>query len=791
MYMKLRECVALAALLAATACVDKEFQLDNVSTEVTIGGDVTTLPLGYLENQRLGDIISLDDIEGLMLDQNGNYALAYNGEGDEITIDGVETEFNIEKTVTTFSTEYPSFGITGAVHTISRPFYILPDFGSLKIPANVAVTVPAGHTVSAEEEGKVSESLKYEVPEYLSAVKRIYLKPQSAGDKGAAVNMVLALNDLAAINGGGHVTLELTANDGYELYDKNGNKLKAVKHDENTTTYKIADAHAIAAGAEELAFTVYIASIANESLVRNGVLEIPLEFGYHVSFDITSRQNTLTFNEQPELHMNAKLQYQDADIVLNKVVLLEYGSLADNSTSITIDDLPEEVKSVKKVSFSDHSPIYLLAEGLSWLEDVTAEHIVIEARLPEYLTLHDSKQSGYDASTHTLRTNLMNLRNKIQFNLDALSFDGGGLSPQNGSLTLDFTPDIEAYIEEGTESKLSKILHDREIEFSAGFDKTTLELVSLEGQVAYQYNERTTIDMGGVEEDIDISINNAGMMPVITLNVENPLTLDARVSALLTPVIDGEAKSENSIAINDVEIKAATMKDGAIQNSQTTLILADESLREEYDNPQYTFVSCDLNKLLTGNIPDKVQLDVKFSTDADVDHTIYVTDSYTVRYNYDVNIPLTFNSNLDITIEETASDLADTFDDVADMDVKVGDVTLIADVVNTIPLDFEFDAELLDVNGNPASATLDIPKTNNTLKGSADGRSEAKSTIRIGLRLGKDGSINQLADVDAIRLKLKAKRSEHGGASLNAEQYISVKLKLEIRGKITADLDNI
>ena len=33
--------------------------------------------------------------------------------------------------------------------------------------------------------------------------------------------------------------------------------------------------------------------------------------------------------------------------------------------------------------------------------------------------------------------------------------------------------------------------------------------------------------------------------------------------------------------------------------------------------------------------------------------------------------------------------------------------------------------------------------------------------------------------------------SEQGGASLNAEQYISVKLKLEIRGKITADLDNI
>ena len=88
-------------------------------------------------------------------------------------------------------------------------------------------------------------------------------------------------------------------------------------------------------------------------------------------------------------------------------------------------------------------------------------------------------------------------------------------------------------------------------------------------------------------------------------------------------------------------------------------------------------------------------------------------------------------------------------------------------------------------------ASLVIPESNNTIKGSVDGETEAKSTLRVSLDLGNSGNINQLADVDAIRLKLKALRSANGSCALNAEQYISLKLQLEVNGKIKADLDNI
>lgn len=787
----MRYLVVAMALFAATACVDESFQIDKASTQVTIGGDVTTLPLGYLEKQKLGDFIAVEDLEGLTLDKNGNYSLSFVGDGEEISIDGIENSFDIEKTVTTFVADYPAFDLTGAACSIQQPFNITPNFGALSIPQNVSVSIPAGHKITAEANGEIGEELKYNVPKHLASIKRIYFKPQVNGEKGARIDMTLRLGDIASINGGGHINLELITTEGLELYDKNGKALNAVSQQGGKCTYKIADGYTINSGVKEIQFSVYVASMANSSTITNGILSMPIELGYNVSFEFTTCANQLKLSKMPELYMNANFQYQDADIELNKVVILEHGALADATSPMTFDNLPTEVKSVKKVAFSDNSPIHFLSEGLDWLDDATAEYIIIEAQLPDYLTLRDDKNQGYDSATHTLRMSLSDLRKQIHLNLDALTFAGDGIEPKNGVLTLDFAPDIAVYIEEGAELKLSKILHNNEIEFSAGFDDTTIEVVALEGKIAYQYEESATIEMGGIEDDINLKIANAGVSPVITINVENPLTLDANVSASLIPVFDGEEKMENRIDIDNVVIKAATVVDGNIQSTATTLVLGDESLRDNYSSKGYTFVACNLGKLLQGSIPDEVKFNVVFSTDENVVHSIYVTENYSVNYSYDVNIPLEFDNKLDIAIESTIDDLADTFADLADQDISVKGIGLIAEVVNTVPVDFEFDAEFLDASGNATVASLVIPESNNTIKGSADGKTETKSTLRMGLDLGKSGNINQLADVDAIRLKLKALRSADGRCVLNAEQYISLKLQLEINGKIKADLDNI
>ena len=62
---------------ATIACVDQSFDLNNVSTEVTVGSGTTTLPLGYLNDKSLGELLEGNDIEGLHADENGDLGHVY------------------------------------------------------------------------------------------------------------------------------------------------------------------------------------------------------------------------------------------------------------------------------------------------------------------------------------------------------------------------------------------------------------------------------------------------------------------------------------------------------------------------------------------------------------------------------------------------------------------------------------------------------------------------------------------------------------------------------------------
>jgi hypothetical protein len=69
-----------------------------------------------------------------------------------------------------------------------------------------------------------------------------------------------------------------------------------------------------------------------------------------------------------------------------------------------------------------------------------------------------------------------------------------------------------------------------------------------------------------------------------------------------------------------------------------------------------------------------------------------------------------------------------------------------------------------------------------------DGVTESVSTVRFELKLDESGSVGSLADVDGLNFHLNAKGAAESSAPLNANQYISAELKLEVRGGITIDL---
>lgn len=771
--------VAVVITFLATACVDKDFRLDEVSTEITVGQGTTTLKLGYLKEQKLSEIIDTEDIDGLQIDpQTGDYLLGYSGEGEDIEIDGIDHSFDIPRTMSSFTAEYPHFELIGTGYQFDEVYYIKPKIANVEIP-DFEIQVEAGHVISGHEDSTASHTLSYEVPEYISSIDCIYLKPYRDGAPGAKIDVLLEFNDLKSINSGGHLNLELVAPEGYRLYDSNYRLLE-------DGHFKVSN-YAFSSSQNEFEYELYLECIENNHPIVDGNLTLPIELEYHLSFDMTTRAGALHVAQLPELHITSDLEYEDAELTLNNVTLIEHNKPMEGA--LQINDLPEEVKSINEVTFTGYPAIQLIAEGIEWLDDLTASQVVIKALLPEYLTFEDDPRSGYNAQTHTLTTNLNYLRHGIVLILDALHFEGEGIRPENGTVTLDFAPDIVAEFLKGTKTQLSHLLHSGDLVLTTGIEQTTLDIESVTGHIAYSHTEQSSIDMGGLDEDYQITINDPGLSPVIAINISNPLTISATVNATLTPTCGGVLHPENSVSVKNVVVEAADYFDGNTTPKQIKLILAEEAKRSLYPQDEYTFVACDIAKLLKGEIPDTVELDLEFNTDAQSEATLYAADKYVVSYDYKVDVPLLFDQTMDITYSDVADGFDDTFDDLSDKDIKVGDIYIIAEVKTTIPLDLGFDAELIDAQGNPTEVKLIIP-SDAKIEGSKDGQSESVSTIRLGVDLGKDNNARNLADIDAIRLELSAGCAA-GEASLNTEQYISAQLYIELNGGITVDLDTL
>lgn len=66
--------ILMAAVFISVSCVNQEYDLSNVNTEMTIGGETIAFPLGSTEELKLGKMLDSLGMEGLVT-ENGNYSL--------------------------------------------------------------------------------------------------------------------------------------------------------------------------------------------------------------------------------------------------------------------------------------------------------------------------------------------------------------------------------------------------------------------------------------------------------------------------------------------------------------------------------------------------------------------------------------------------------------------------------------------------------------------------------------------------------------------------------------------
>ncbi len=779
--------IAAVILNITPACVDRDFKIEEVSTEVTLLTAKTKIRIGTLENKTLGELLGDTEIEGLERGEDGSYSFGYASEGDPISIEGVTTSFEIPGTEDSFQVNFPSLELntdlefkineTGKfeLNTESLEKYMQEGDDEYTIPY-LEVDYPKFSGEFTKKLDYEEAHLHFDVPEQIDNVHKIYFKDIENGHHGAPMHITVYFNDIAGINGGGKVWFTLKQSGGkFTLLDKDNNQI--FYGEEYNVEYDVNK------GDKSMDFVVYVESVTNEhALNQDHSLDVDLSMTCDLKFEIESQPGTFSLKNHPTIALNADFEFGDADVVLNNNVdVINYDG--GKGFNIEIDSIPEQIKQIERISLKPDTNLRLFAQGFEWLDEDCAEAVEVVVTLPDYLVLHglSDVEYEYDSGLHQITTNVAAISRGFDIGLDALDFGAKGLCPDSGKISLNFAPKIRAHFNSEKDVLVSKLIPESEqMEILTGIEQCRVELESLCGVIDYKYQIEQSFNIKTDDLDIgDIEIDGVGLSPVLTINLINPLTVPLKVDGTLSD------NSSREFTISGVVLEAAEYVNGEIVPAYNKIVIARE--RPEYD---CIFVEVDFDELLAGTIPSELSVQLSIGVDASQSHTLHVAEAFEIEYDYKVELPIALNDKLKVRYADEVSGLGEIFTQLAEYDIHVGDVVVVAEVENTTPLAFAADVRMLDSEGSEVNVALSFVDGYDCVKGSSDGQTVATSTLRINVSNDDRGGldVSSLADIDAIAFELTASSSAEGDVDINEKQHVAVKLWLEISGGITLDL---
>lgn len=515
----------------------------------------------------------------------------------------------------------------------------------------------------------------------------------------------------------------------------------------------------------------------------------------------------------------------DLQIVDGEYHLLKKDNIDETNTSVklvTVNESSNPIEPIRIISGNHDSDVYDIlisnaeSEGFINAEAHGVDKAVIEigslaADMPTTLTL--KLKLGGEISTSLVKVGTMTITfpNFIQFEKE------NGLNGQTLTMT---DVQIEPYSGFTKELKINKYVFGKEYGEGNRVDEENgdriLKIENQEIKIDMQginvadpsgngsLNITPTITLaemavsevyGTIQPDIDVKpteveLNNLPDFlqddeirlditnPVFSFNANNPLNTDVEMDGVLTGYKDGKVTKIVKIGSGNGGASITLKPSGDKQ--QTISIVRDEKTVVEANATKV--VVPNLNDIIE-TIPDHINVELKPAVKTEQYYTVNLGQDYTLNSAYDIDIPLSFGSNLKIVYEETL----DNFDlDLEDVDIKKAVLSINA--VNTIPLAMEIkndNVSALDANGN---VIKDIDVTvEGTITESKDGKTEVSSALNVNLNETAEGAISKL---DGLKLKITAVPGQATDVQLLSTQWMQLKdMKLKIPNGIKVDLN--
>lgn len=296
--------------------------------------------------------------------------------------------------------------------------------------------------------------------------------------------------------------------------------------------------------------------------------------------------------------------------------------------------------------------------------------------------------------------------------------------------------------------------------------------------------ETTNIELNDLpdflkDEETRMDITN----PVILLRAENQLETPVEVDAVLTPM-----KGNAQIDGKEVKVGSGYGKTPVVLASGKNVIALSRTGECTIEGVTSNVKVEDINDLLE-TIPDDIEVDLQPVVRNEGYYTAELGRAYEMPSSYEVDVPLSFEQNLNIVYNDSVQDLNKDLNDLDKVIRKKANVLLTVD--NAIPLKLQLKPEnvlIKDVYGNELTAVKKtIEEDKQYVTESTDGEKPVTSELVLNLT-SEDTAF--LSKIDRICFKLTAVPGSATGVPLKDTQWLKVtSIKLSVPGGVNVDLN--
>lgn len=452
----------------------------------------------------------------------------------------------------------------------------------------------------------------------------------------------------------------------------------------------------------------------------------------------------------------------------------------ENTLTAKASDIDEAL--IELGALGAETPIDLLLTfeftgGLTF-NSVTAKNL--EIQLPDFLMF----EKGEVAEGNKLILNNEELKN-AQKVLHVIGYKfgektGEGEKPDdNRSITIDGKVTMKGEVETlvtGGSGSLEMTMHVTLGEMTAN---------SVTGVIQPEIKAETTnIELNDLpdflkDEETRMDITN----PVILLRAENQLETPVEVDAVLTPM-----KGNAQIDGKEVKVGSGYGKTPVVLASGKNVIALSRTGECTIEGVTSNVKVEDINNLLE-TIPDDIEVDLQPVVRNEDYYTAELGRAYEMPSSYEVDVPLSFEQNLNIVYNDSVQDLNKDLNDLDKVILKKANVLLTVD--NAIPLKLQLKPEnvlIKDVYGNELTAAKKtIEEDKQYVTESTDGEKPVTSELVLNLT-SEDTAF--LSKIDCICFKLTAVPGSATGVPLKDTQWLKVtSIKLSVPGGVNVDLN--